>query len=805
MLRSNLRNKLYHLGLRVKISLAACAGIIVIILCSMYTAGATIGPMARNDRQQIILEATRNQATRVKNRLESALGVSRQLAQLMATAKNQQNLFQLTRSLANNLFIQALSSNPEIVAVFSAWEPDAFDGFDKQLANKPGSDQNGRFVPYWTRTSSGSFNLDSLTDFETAGIGDYYLCPRQTGLECIRGPYTRRVQDNDVQIISLTVPILYQGKFAGVAGVDVVVEELQKIADEFDLYNRSGIFRLYNSDGILVVSSSPSDIICKPLNQIDPAAANQLAAIQGGNEVSEILGRDQFTAFTPVTAGSSATSWSLNINVPYQNVMADVSQILLVIFAVLIALGLITIGLLLFQVWRLIAPLKAVTQVAQQIADHDLEHFDRDMNSLAQGDLTHHIGISAKQVPVNSGDEIGMLAQSFNAMIHRLQLIKDSYNIMTDKFNETIGKVAASIQNLQDSSTALARNSQHTTTAASQIAATIQQVAKATSEQSHSITSTVTSMDQMVRAIEGVASGAQEQANAVGKASESSGRLNDFIQRVSGNAKVVTQESSKANEAARGGTLIVEETIAGMQTIRSKVRLSASKVEEMGRRSGQIGAIIETIEEIASQTNLLALNAAIEAARAGVHGKGFGVVADEVRKLADRSSNATKEIAGIIQAIQLSVDEAAAAMNDGTKEVEAGVKRANEAGRVLYDIMETVETTFRRASQTGSVTDQMLATSNETMAAMESVSAVVEQNTAATEEMSASSNVVGSAVENFASISEQNSAAIEEVAATTEEMSNQVKSFTASAQALNDLAVDLRGLISQFKLERKQE
>jgi len=99
----------------------------------------------------------------------------------------------------------------------------------------------------------------------------------------------------------------------------------------------------------------------------------------------------------------------------------------------------------------------------------------------------------------------------------------------------------------------------------------------------------------------------------------------------------------------------------------------------------------------------------------------------------------------------------------------------------------------------------MLATSNETMAAMESVSAVVEQNTAATEEMSASSNVVGAAVENFASISEQNSAAIEEVAATTEEMSNQVKSFTASAQALNDLAVELRGLISQFILEREQK
>ena len=376
-----------------------------------------------------------------------------------------------------------------------------------------------------------------------------------------------------------------------------------------------------------------------------------------------------------------------------------------------------------------------------------------------------------------------------------------TFNSEPSSLRGMIGILAQRTEHLMTVSSKLTESAQSSGEATRQIATTIQQVAQGITQQSAGITRTSTSVEQMNRAIDGVARGAQAQAAAIGKASEVTSRISAAIKQVTNNAQTVTHDSAEAANYSRNGARTVQETIAGMEVIRSKVGMSAVKVEEMGSRSEEIGAILETIEDIASQTNLLALNAAIEAARAGEQGKGFAVVADEVRKLAERSSLATKEIGTLIKGIQNTVNEAVGAMKDSASEVEAGVARANSAGAVLDNILVAAESVHKQAEEAGSAAAKGSAAAAELVLSVDSVSAVIEENTAATEQMAANSSELTQSIENIASISEESSASVEEVSASTEEVSAQVEEVSASATSLMEMAQQLSQVVSRFKLD----
>ncbi|WP_447096960.1 methyl-accepting chemotaxis protein [Pseudomonas sp. CF10PS3] len=164
--------------------------------------------------------------------------------------------------------------------------------------------------------------------------------------------------------------------------------------------------------------------------------------------------------------------------------------------------------------------------------------------------------------------------------------------------------------------------------------------------------------------------------------------------------------SSETERFAEHGTQVIQETATEMRRIAENIGSSARLVGQLGDRSEQITAIVNTIRGIADQTNLLALNAAIEAARAGDQGRGFAVVADEVRQLAGRTSRSTAEIAEMIGMILSETRDAVTSMSATQEGAQRGVQLADQAGSVILQIRTSTSDAVQAVSMFASKLDE---------------------------------------------------------------------------------------------------
>ena len=801
-------------SLQAKLVLAA--GLCLLIFGGVMIAYAALTSTANAvaSAKQAAADLANAQAQDIEARVDLAMTTARTLSQSLAATKEKDHPIQLTRDQVNGMLLKVLADNPTFLATYTLWEPNAFDGKDSAYANQPGHDATGRFIPYWNRGGAGgAIILDPLVDYETPGAGDYYLVPKNSRQESIIEPYIYPVGGKDTLMTSLIVPIVVDGKFYGIAGVDIALDSLQKITDGVDFYDKTGRVEIISNGGILAASTGKAESDGKNIKEVDPTAWRDFDQIQGGKQFTNIDG-GELEVYTPVQIGQTTTPWSVRLAIPYEKITAKANQDAMKMVG--IALALILAGLL--AIWFLIG----------KIAIQPLKIMTGALQNLEQGNLNRDIPQAVKESIMNREDEIGLAGKGLgHTEIYLTEMAEIATRVakgdltanvtprsdkdelgkaiaqMIARLREMVGQITENAASLSAASEQLATSAAEAGSATNQIAATIQQVARGTAQQTEASTRTAAAVEQMGRAIEGVAKGAQEQAGAVGNASQLTNELSQAVHHLAQTAREGAQGGTAAAQASKEGVQTVKNTILAMQGIKTKVGLSAQKVEEMGQRSKQIGLIVETIDDIAGQTNLLALNAAIEAARAGEHGKGFAVVADEVRKLAERASASTREISTLIAGIKKTVEEAVAAMQAGALEVENGAGAANQAGAALNKIYETAEQVYTGLSGSIAIADKAIRASEELVSAMDSVSAVVEENTAATEEMAANSGEVTQAIENIASVGEENSAAVEEVSASTEEMSAQVQEVTASAQSLAAMAQSLREVVNQFSLREE--
>jgi methyl-accepting chemotaxis protein len=169
--------------------------------------------------------------------------------------------------------------------------------------------------------------------------------------------------------------------------------------------------------------------------------------------------------------------------------------------------------------------------------------------------------------------------------------------------------------------------------------------------------------------------------------------------QIAESAQRVAQIAGQTAGAARSGEGIVEKTHESISSIRRQVDLIVSHMLDLGKKSQQIGAVLDIVYELAEQTNILAINATIEAAGAGETGKRFAVVAEEIRKLADRVAGSTKEIRGLIDDVRGAVNTTVMATESGSKTVDAGSKQFDDVSAALKQIAGLALTTTEAARE----------------------------------------------------------------------------------------------------------
>lgn len=200
-------------------------------------------------------------------------------------------------------------------------------------------------------------------------------------------------------------------------------------------------------------------------------------------------------------------------------------------------------------------------------------------------------------------------------------------------------------------------------------------------------------------------------------------RINDVSEQAQQSAQVARQSLA----AAESGLTAVQNTIGGMNAIRDQIQETSKRIKRLGESSQEIGEITELISDITEQTNVLALNAAIQAASAGEAGRGFSVVAEEVQRLAERSADATRQIAAIVRAIQTDTQDAVAAMERSTQGVVEGARLSDAAGGALNDIDRVTRRLAELIEQISEQASREAASANVVAENIQHIFAVTEQ------------------------------------------------------------------------------
>ncbi len=711
--------------LRIRMKISLSVGLLMILIFSTYTVFTVTKAkdIAITSAQKLAVELAGKYGNQVKNSIEKALYASHAGAETFKAMAAKPG--SVDRSVANAMIIGLTEADSSFYGTQVVFEPNALDGRDAEYIGASPYGPKGEYGPYYWR-ENGKYKVEDLIQHDPGKTRAWYMNPRDTKKPILTEPYYSKVAGTNMATVS--VPMLRDGKFLGIVGIDFVLGEFQHMVEDIKPMG-SGYAFLASNKGYCVANPN-KDLVGKNIAEAFPEAVrSQISeAIKSGKPfrgemVSPETKVQYLYQFEPIYISGTSTPWTIGVAIPTDKIYAEANDFFFLSMVISIAAIIVMLAVVMFIARSISKPIDLMCKTAKSISKGNYENLPgsenyggelldlhNDLKGMVDA-LVENIGVAEEK-----SQEAKRQTDAANKAAQEASLAKDeAQNAKREGMLLAAGELEGVVE--------------IATSASGELSAQIEHSSRGSEEQSSRVSETATAMEEM----------------------------NATVLEVAKNASQAAESTAQARDKAQDGAGIVGQVVTGISEVQKQAIALKEDMSALGKQSEAIGQIMNVISDIADQTNLLALNAAIEAARAGEAGRGFAVVADEVRKLAEKTMTATKEVGDAIQGIQNGTRKNIDSVDSTAKMIEEATVLAKKSGDTLSEIVQMVD----------SAADQV-----------RSIATASEEQSAASEEISRS-------IEQVASISSETAQAMGEAALAVAELSRQT-------QVLQNLIVTMK-------------
>jgi methyl-accepting chemotaxis protein len=723
-------------SLRVKLILAIVPLAVVAIAALTLLAISTADTAQRKAVSGRLSELTQRHAAAEDSGFREQQDTSLNLASAVAGYRHGD------RAEAERMLKGIAAAHPDLLGFWLGYDRNAFDGRDAAFKGVAGQTKSGRFSPYYTRAGGSLVNAPA----DSIEGNDYYDVPKATKKPFVVQPYVYE----GTLMTSYQTPILRNGKFIGVAGIDRALNAMNAAVRRIKVLD-SGYAMVVSNNGTFASAPDAKLVGIKTLAQVattkKAAVLSRIAADVKAGRAGQVEADDPFhpgrrvlMSWAPVKTGG----WGFITVAPKSEVFAEVTAMRNKLLVVGLVALILLVGAVMVVARRLTRPIGRFVDRLEQLSTVDVAALSDAMGAMATGDLTRRIAPTTEPLEVRGHDEVARAGRTLNDAIDRTADSLHAYERTRAGLASMIGGVARSADHLNDASKEMSSTAEQTGRAVQEIAT----------------------------AVEGVAHGAERQVRMVADTRQRTDSVGDAVRDSATTAQATAAAAQRTSVVVGDGVAAAHAATQAMAAVREASGDATEAIRELAGKSEQIGGIVASISGIAEQTNLLALNAAIEAARAGEQGRGFAVVAEEVRKLAEESQVAARSISGLITEMQEGTGRAVRAVEHGAERTGEGTATVEQAAAAFEAIGSAVDDVTRQVSSIADAADRVVG----------ELGRVQEE------------------VAEIANVAEDSSAASEQVSASTEQTSASTEQVAASAQELARTAGELREAIAAFRL-----